>query len=167
MSYCLGKVFGRGQLEKIRRFVKFVIFCYIPWWLTTPISFSAPKYDQLLIKSFFEYQEVDNTLANAALTIFGKHLWYLTEELVPLSFFSSVKNSMKEAMARKMLEQKNDSVCKLRFGAGFGKPKFPTIPSNGDSDLDFHIGEDSWSFFHILQVSPTFLYKPVEHWESD
>ena len=42
-----GKIFGKGQQEKIQRFVKFVVFCYIPWWLTAPVSSSASKNDLL------------------------------------------------------------------------------------------------------------------------
>ena len=63
-SLLLGKIFRKGQLEKIRRFVKFVVFCYIPWWLTAPIPSSAPKNDQLLMNSFLHYKNVDEVIAN-------------------------------------------------------------------------------------------------------
>lgn len=32
-----GAIFASCQLQKIRRFVQFVVFCYIPWWLTAPV----------------------------------------------------------------------------------------------------------------------------------
>ena len=68
-----GKIFGKGQQEKIKRFVKFVVFCYIPWWLTAPVSSSAPKNDHL----FFYYKTIDSVIANEALRRFGNHMWYL------------------------------------------------------------------------------------------
>ena len=155
-------------MKKIRRFVKFAIFCCIPWWLTAPVSSAAPKNGRLLINSFLEYQEKDQVIASAALKSFERHLWYLTEELVPLSLFcSSVENSTKQAIAQKMLTIKNDAVCAKRFGCGFGKPKFPSLPTNPVTNLDIFIGEDSWSFFHILQLDSSFLCQSVGSWNKN
>ena len=123
-----GTVFGRGQLSKLQHFVQFVVFCYVPWWLTSPVPASAPKNDQLLINSFLEYCKVDVEIANTALKSFKNHLWYLTEELVVLSLFSSlVDNSMKAKIVNKMLEEKGSGLETKWYGQGFGKPRFPKI----------------------------------------
>ena len=164
----LGKIFRKGQLEKIRRFVKFVVFCYIPWWLTAPIPSSAPKNDQLLMNSFLHYKNVDEVIANEALLRFGAHMWYLTEELIPLSFFSNnVSDLIKQAMTNKLLATTNDGICKTRFGSGFGKPQFPQPPKDTSRDLDFYIGGDSWMFFNILKIDSSFLRKPVVEWKDN
>ena len=42
-----GKIFRKGQQEKIQQFFNFIVFWGIPWWLTAPVSSSAPKNDQL------------------------------------------------------------------------------------------------------------------------
>ena len=32
-----GAIFGKRQLSKVKQFVKFVLFVYIPWWITAPV----------------------------------------------------------------------------------------------------------------------------------
>ena len=143
-----GKIFGKGQQEKIERFVKFVVFCYIPWWLTAQVSSSAPKNDLLFLNSLFDYKTIDSVIANEALRRFGNHMWYLTEELVPLCFFSNnVKDSTKLAMAKKLLNFEKNECFYNRFGSGFGKPKFPKLNDDFSKELDFYVGNDSWMFF--------------------
>ena len=85
-----GKIFGKGQQEKIQRFFKFVAFCYISWWLNAPVSSTATKNNQLFLNSLFDYKTIDSDIANEALLRFGNHMWYLTEELVPLCFFLAI-----------------------------------------------------------------------------
>ena len=82
-----GAVFGSGQLQKVKKFVKFVVFCYIPWWLTCPVAAAAPSNDLILFNNLINYQETDKLSANIAFKAFSNHLWYLTEELVPLALF--------------------------------------------------------------------------------
>ena len=89
-------------------------------------------------------------------TIFGNHLWYLTEELVPLAFFSStVEASVKAKMARKLMEMNFDGLFQSRIGldSGFGKPRFPSLPADSSNDLSVYVGKDSWSFFKILRFN--------------
>lgn len=84
-----GSVFVKHQIKKLQRFVRFAVFCYFPWWATATVSSSAPCNDLLLLESLLRYRTVDATCANAAIKAFYNHLWYLTEELVPLALFSS------------------------------------------------------------------------------
>ena len=51
-----GTVFGSQQLQKIRRFVQFFVFCYVPWWTTAPVSSTAPKNDVIMIESLLSYK---------------------------------------------------------------------------------------------------------------
>ena len=163
-----GAIFASQQLPKLRRFVQFVVFCYISWWLTAPVASTAPKNDQLMINSFINYKDVDSVIAEAALQSFGNHMWYLTEELVPLALFSdAVDASIKQSMVSKMLDHKQEGLCQKRHGTGFGKPTFPKMPTEVSQDLSTYVGPDSWSFFKLLKLDDGFLYKPVEDWHSD
>ena len=122
----------------------------MPWWLTSPVPSSAPHNDQLLINSFIQYKDIDSNIATAALNAFGNHLWYLTEELVPLAFFSStVEAAVKTKMARKLMDMNFDGLCKSRIAldSGYGKPRFPSLPVDSINDLSEYVGKDSWSFF--------------------
>ena len=139
-----GAIFTSSQQPKIQRFVQFVVFCYIPWWLTSPIPSTAPKNDQLFINSFITYKDIDGLIANAAIKSFSNHMWYLTEELVPLALFSStVDVGIKEKMVNKMLGLAGGGLCTKRHGNGFGKPIFPNIPVEVSTDLSCYVGVDS------------------------
>ena len=41
----------------------------------------------MLIKELLQYKEIDNGTSESALKAISRHLWYLCEELVPLSLF--------------------------------------------------------------------------------
>ena len=163
-----GAVFAKNQLPKLIRFVKFAIFCYVPWWSTAPVSSSAPYNDLLLLKTFENYRNIDKISADAAIKAISNHLWYLTEELVPLALFSSsVSDSTKAKMVEK-LQEVDKRICSKRLGpTAYGKPAMPKLPESFDVDLSHFVGEDSWSFFHILNFGYEFLDHPVEEWSSN
>ena len=165
-----GTVFsGRNQKDNIHRFVMFVVYVYVPWWLTAPFSSSAPSNDLSLIKSLYHFKDIDSVAASAALKSLKNHMWYLTEELVPLSLFSPlVPNEEKTEIAEKL-----SAVCKEtherdnRHGTGFGKPLFPVIPPEADLELVNFVGKDSWIFFDCLKMNSSFLEKSVHMWEAE
>ena len=62
-----GFVFARSQLPKLKRFVQFVVFCYVPWWLTCLIPSAAPSHDLYLANDLIKYNSLDSAIATAAL----------------------------------------------------------------------------------------------------
>ena len=46
-----GSVFSSQQSEKLQRFILFTVFCYVPWWLTSPVVSACPLNDLNLIKT--------------------------------------------------------------------------------------------------------------------
>ncbi len=52
-----GSIFCRNQRNLIHRFVTFIIYCYVPWWLTAPISSSTPENDLHLINSIIHFSQ--------------------------------------------------------------------------------------------------------------
>ena len=158
-----------NQLQKLTSFVQFVIFNYIPWWITAADPSSAPCNDLRLIKSLQMYKNVDNNIAEAASKAFMRHLWYLTQELAPLCLFSSSFNdSTKEEIRVKLLREQNESpdVTCVRHGTGFGKPTFPNISGEKEFIMSNFIGSESWNFFAILGIDTAFLSSPVSDWVS-
>ena len=96
-------VLGKGQLDKLKKFVQFIIFCYVPWWITSSVTSAAPTSDLQLINNIHEYSIVDSITAGAALDAMRRHTWYLTEEMVVLSLFNShVSLDTKQRMADKL-----------------------------------------------------------------
>jgi len=168
-----GAVFVKGQLQKIIKFVKFVIINYVKWWMSCSIAQDAPVNDLQLINKLLSYKEIDNKLATVALQSLGKHLWYLTAELTPLSLFSSkLSNSSKDKIAKRLLDLENSAdilvsgTCQNRMGYGFGKPQFPVLPTNACYELDTFIGNDSWLFFKVLKIDSSFLHQPAQVWNT-
>ena len=118
----LGAVLSKAQQEKISRFVQFVVFTYIPRWLTSSASSSAPFNDLQLVKSLNSYKLIDELLASTALQPLNKHTWYLSEELVPLRLFSTdVTEDDKRSMVIALMQTSTNAPSE-RFGTGYGKP---------------------------------------------
>ena len=140
-----GTIFGGNQRELIHRFVIFIVYCYVPWWLTAPIPSSSPSNDLALINSLIAFSERDQVASQAALKCLKNHMWYLCEELVPLALFSAhTSEKTKEKIAAKLMDSEKENK---RKGSGFGKPNFPPVPDTQVDELDKLVGGDSWTFF--------------------
>ena len=56
-----GTVFsGCNQKDNIHRFVMFVVYVYVPWWLKAPFLTSDPANDLSLIKSLYHFKDIDS-----------------------------------------------------------------------------------------------------------
>jgi hypothetical protein len=116
-----GKIFASGQVTKLRRFVEFIVYIYVPWWYSACHPENAPANDLKLCKNITEHP--DRVVSASAIKAFSKHTWYLTEELVLLSLFSKeVPFTEKADMVAKLVSlNKVDSFTK-RHGSSYGKP---------------------------------------------
>ena len=161
-------ILGRGQLTKLKKFLQFVVYCYIPWWISAPVPSAAPSNDLELVNNLLKYKSNDSVSAEAALNAVSRHMWYLTQELVPLSLFShSVTVEAKQKIIGKLQQFEVPDTCSSRIGSGYGKPQFPALPSQVENDLSIFVGTDSWMFFKILKLDESFLTLPVKDWESN
>ena len=118
------------------------------------------------MKSLYEYRKVDKVCADAAINAFSNHLWYLTEELAMLGLFSSrVPLPTKVKMVEK-LKSVDKRICSKRYRPSINDmPLFLRIPVN--ADLSEFVGEDSWSFFHLLNINTRFLDLLGKDWPSN
>ena len=159
-----GSITTPAQVKKLRRFVEFVVYCYVPWWLTANIPADAPANDVQMVNVLLKYKEVDKDVATAVLKALSGQAWYLSQELVPLSLFSStIDNAVKTEIVQEMLKHPVSRKLKQRHGTEFGKPVFPLLPDAECSLINF-VGEDCWGFFRILKIDPSFLEIPVSNW---
>lgn len=114
---------------------------------------------------------VDERIAKSAIRALNRHLWYLTAEMVPLALFSQhLPESERKALADALLTIKPASDLQAplnRFGAGWGKPKFPSVVINETTRLCDFVGEDSWFTIYCLQLNVSFLPLPVNKWQSN
>ena len=124
------QMLGRGQLCKLKQFLQFVIYCYTPWWISSPVSLAAPSNDLELIQYLLRYKNIDSASAEVALRAVSRHIWYLTQELIPLSLFCrSVAVEAKQQIVDKLQQFEVTDVHSCMTGTGYGKPKFPALPS--------------------------------------
>ena len=143
---------------------------YCKWWIRCPLPASAPLNDLDLLVSIANYP--DKIVAEAAMKAVKRHLWYLTEEMVPLALFSpDLSNKKKDELSKYILklndESNNEKIVTNRHGTSFGKPNFPTIKEDYKqlSLLKF-VGKDSLGFFKILGLEWDFLKCPSSMWPN-
>ena len=118
------KILSRGKRPKVERFLRFVMYVYLPWWLTAPVASRAPVNDLELINKLLTCREVDYAMAKKVMDKLKNHLWYLVEEMAPLSLFSPiVSEDMKDRIVKKMLTYPTTDVT--RSVTGYGKPGNP------------------------------------------
>lgn len=75
-----------------------------------------------------KYGDIDPSISTSALKALSRRLWYLTEEMVTLAFFSIKTDSNEKYLIAKRLAEVQHLEARLpegRYGFGFGKPRFP------------------------------------------
>ena len=100
------------------------------------------------------------SLAEAALQKLRAHLWYLSERVVILSLFCPATDpkDLKE-MAKGLLKCKDKQASTSQ--------DMPSTKKFASVQLKSFVGPDSWTFFELSGVEPTFLSKPVAEWAAD
>ncbi|XP_042236617.1 uncharacterized protein LOC121875929 [Homarus americanus] len=67
---------------KLQRMAIFVSLLYTPAWLKSPVAEDAPVNDLQLHHELLRYKAVDCEVADAALAVASRHLWYLRPQTV-------------------------------------------------------------------------------------
>ena len=93
-------------------------------------------------------------------TVFSRHLWYLSEVLVPLSFFDEeIPVGQKRDMMAPMNWREGSANSPKRISASsLSNPMDTTLP-----DL---FSKTSSSFFQIMSLETGFLSNDPEHWSG-
>ena len=161
-----GSVFGSGQFRKLVEFTQFFTFCYIPWWISCPLPAAAPTNDIKLLETLYSFKQQNTKISTSAIKAFKNHLWYLTQELIPLSLFdTSLSPELKTTVAKQILMYDQGQSSQQRKGTGHGKPIFPDL--DGHVELSNLVGADCYTFFRILDIDCCFLMKPAKEWQYD
>ena len=77
-------------LEQLQRFSEFVVVYYWSHWFQSPLAAEAAFNDFQFYKKMLECETIPKVkqVADTVIQILNRHLWYLTEELVPFSLCS-------------------------------------------------------------------------------
>ncbi|KAG0713776.1 hypothetical protein GWK47_015469 [Chionoecetes opilio] len=116
---------GQFRLTKkeergLQRLCLFVVRVYAKAWIEASFSVQAPRLDLELIKALGTYDKIDPEIGDVALSKLSSHLWYVSEELVGLSFFDSdvsceTKNAMVTAYDERNLTERTRLRKESRF----------------------------------------------------
>lgn len=164
--YALKMWMFRGQFKLTNREAKglldvciFTVLVYVRAWFSAPLSASAPNNDLLLLKSIVDYHRINPMLSDVAYKKFSAHLWYLSEELIGLSFFDPcVSAESKRAMAVNIREKVG--VC--------DPPKRANLNAEdvGNMQIQDFVTQNTMKFFQCLDISTAFLDQDPETWDS-
>lgn len=108
----------------------------------------------------FDYE----AYAEAAVTAFNNHLWYVSPRNVALAFFDdNIPNSEREGMRDVFVSK---AMRKTKRGK---RPAVLCKAANVDQTFTIasFITQDTKEFFEIMQIDTNFLETPVEDWNTD
>ena len=124
---------------------------YAPSWFRAPVATDAAVIDLELYKRLLSLRknEVFRNVCIAAISALRRHLWYLTEELIPFALCSGdLQDHIKQNLAAKIFR-----VYQQYFKVTMSpqKPVFPVILE--DTKLESLVGERSVIIFHRFKFS--------------
>lgn len=146
--------------DSLERFCIFVALIYTKHWNRCSNAVDAPYNDLQLLKELLEYMEIDEEIANVALAAHKRHLWYLSDELVALAFFSNkVSTDDKLNMATQMVR---------RVGVRTENSIKHTTEIDDIQNIQLHnfISERSFFLFEQLQLNSEFLNTNPRDWNE-
>ena len=68
----------------------FATTVYSMWEFTCQVTVEAPWNDLSPYKCLLEYKDINAGISASTVKALNRHLWYLTEEMIPLSLFSEI-----------------------------------------------------------------------------
>ena len=159
------------QLASVTKLAEYIALFYARYFLRAMLAAAAPSDDLQFWYLMKKYREFQPHMADASLASIGRHLWYLTEELVVLSLWDSeLSDQIREHIATTLAA----TACPDNFD--IGKPKFPgpnrlRLVDGNKPNLAEFIGPRSWLLFHLLGQIPAeqvWLHHPRSDWaQSD
>lgn len=131
----------------------FGVQVYLKSWFLSRLPTIAPANDLRLLQTLVS---LDSQAAKGALKKLCGHLWYLSEELIALSFFDrDVSAQVKKLM-----------VSALQKPASDDPPKRITVDITKIHEMQLHdfVTMTSKKFFHLLSIPDSFLQTDPDKW---
>lgn len=160
------------QLKKnIKRFAMFASLIYIRYWNRCSILFDAPINDLSFLQEIQKYQLIDSSVAEVAMSALTRHLYYLSEELAPLSLFSEkVSNREKNRISEKLRLAQDDMIPTRKHNGNDPSNHIALseiiMDWNTKSVADL-IGERSNFFLDAMNLPRSFLTSDASEWSQN
>ena len=107
-----------------------------------------------------KYRAQQPKIATATINSIGRHLHYLTEELIVLSLCDTKLCDVDRSEIAKALVN-----FKRPLKYEIGKPKFPTLTEKQQHLWQF-VGQNSWFLLDKLELNASWLSKPTASWDE-
>jgi len=162
--YCLKMYLFRCHFKLTKaeeRSLKFAVLIYMEHWFLAPVTVSAPHSDLQFIKKLQIYRDIDSDVAQSALVAIANHLWYLTEDLAGLAFFSNdVPCETKQVILERLHIPAKKQKSKRLDGKG-------VIGKIGSMELEGFVTEASKELFEKLGIDTVFMTQhPPQAWSG-
>lgn len=150
----------------IREICIFIVLNYVKAWFTASVAPKAPHHDLEFIKMLNNFQDVDPQISQTTLKKFMGHSWYLSPELIALSFFDEslpVNLKRKMVIAVNLDESSDDEIrenCPKRLETNFKE-------ASNLFDLDYFITSQCYKYFERFEIDPKFLKIDPLKWSED
>lgn len=154
-----------AELKSLRSICLFLVIIYVPYWFRCVNAIEAPKLDLDFIQNVVTY--FDKEVSTTLLQKLRKHLWYLAEEAVGLSFFDeSVPLEVKKKMVQKLDinnedEDENDAEVSKR-----NVVTMEEILSYSAKDISHFVTSRTKRFFTRLSIDVSFLQLDPSEWQQ-
>lgn len=150
----------KQEEASINRFACFGVSLYIRSWFEAPRAAAAPANDLAWLKQLTNYS--DKIIADAAVKAFSRHLWYLSESLVSLSFFDSDTSLAIKREMVKALDKTADSAGQplKRINIDVSASTF------NDTTVANFVTSRSYQFFTAFSLPTEFLQTDPSEWET-
>lgn len=151
-------VMSKQEQSGMNRFGAFAVRLYVRSWFEAPQGAAAPANDLELLKRLASYDDKD--ISRAAVSALSRHLWYLSEPLVSLSFFdSNTSLSVKREMVKALYKEGSDNPAK-RINIDATSSSF-----QGKTVADF-VSQKSRDLFEALKLRSEFLTVDPSEWDN-
>lgn len=146
-------------LKELEEFNEFVITIYLKAWFLCQNPTIAPRIDLQLLKDLFQYKKQNQKLDSAGLKSFSRHLWYISDYLIGLSFFD----------CEIPIETQIKMVSALKTQSGQQPLKRVQIKECDIMNKEIHhfVNQNTRYFFEILNLRDEILGTHPATWNSN
>lgn len=156
------------EVTNLRDICIFIVRFYLRAWFRCTKPSEAPNCDLLFLREMSEYKRIDKKIAEGVINKIVRHLWYLADECIALSFFDeNVPNEVKRNMVLQLKSfdnEENDGEtesCKRVIVTSLEVESFILKP------LSDFVTANTKNFFERFNIKTSFLNKDPTFWEED
>lgn len=161
--------------HNLKRFAMFCALIYVRYWNKCSILVDAPINDLSFLQDLQMYHSIDEEVATVAISALNRHLYYMSEELSPLSLFSDKVSIQQKNLISQKIIRSQDKIMPLRqFSKSRRTNQVAYSDGIDDRNHDWNskcvadlIGDRSAFFFDTMNLPARFLRLDASVWNEN